>query len=93
MRRRATFCCWAQIVGRIKVGALPVHGYSIIQRREYWAHSDVAGNFYVISLDNINATEAPVAVGLRVTLGTCERSTQPISMHYDICWLAVSWKG
>ena len=47
------------------MGALPVHGYSIIQRKEYWAHSDVAGTFYVISLDNINATEAPVAVSLQ----------------------------
>lgn len=56
----------AQIVGRIKVGALPVHGYSIIQQREYWAHSDVAGSFYVISLDNVNATKAPVAVGLHL---------------------------
>lgn len=51
-----------QIVGRVRVGALPVHGYSVVQRREYWAHSDVTGEFFVISLDNINATEAPVAV-------------------------------
>ena len=51
-----------QIVGRIRVGALPVHGYSVVQRREYWAHSDITGEFFVISLDNMNATEAPVAV-------------------------------
>ena len=58
----------AQIVGRVRVGALPVHGYSIIQRREYWLHSDIDGSFFVISLDNINATEAPVA-GFKTNTG------------------------
>lgn len=50
------------MVGRVKVGALPVHGYSIPQLGQFWAHSDLDGSFFVISVDNINATRAPVAV-------------------------------
>jgi hypothetical protein len=40
-----------------------VHGYSIPQLNEFWAHSDIDGSFFVIPVDNINTTEAPVAVG------------------------------
>lgn len=51
-----------QVVGRVKVGALPVHGYSVVQLKQFWAHSDIDDSFFVISLDNINATAASVAV-------------------------------
>ncbi|BDA42283.1 hypothetical protein COCOBI_03-1700 [Coccomyxa sp. Obi] len=50
-----------EIVGRVKVGALPVHGYSVVQLKQFWSHSDIDGSFFVISLDNINATAASVA--------------------------------
>ena len=52
-----------QIVGRVQVGALPVHGYSIPQLGQFWAHSDINGTFSVISVTNINATASAVAVG------------------------------
>ena len=54
----------AQIVGRVQVGALPVHGYSIPQLSQFWAHSDINGTFYVINVTNINATAATVSVRL-----------------------------
>ena len=53
-----------QIVGRVQVGALPVHGYSIPQLGQFWAHSDINGTFSVISATNVNATAATVAVSL-----------------------------
>ncbi len=52
----------AQIVGRIRVGALPVHGYNIPQLSQFWAHSDIDGAFFVINVNNVNATTAKVAV-------------------------------
>lgn len=51
-----------QIVARVKVGALPVHGYNVPQLGEFWLHSDIDGTFYVISVDNVNASAAKVAV-------------------------------
>lgn len=41
-----------QVVARIKVGARPVHMYSINQTSSVWAHSDAEGTFYVIPVDN-----------------------------------------
>jgi hypothetical protein len=41
-----------QVVARIKVGARPVHMYSINQTSSVWAHSDAEGTFYVIPLNN-----------------------------------------
>lgn len=54
----------AQVVGRVQVGALPVHGYSIPQLSQFWAHSDINGTFSVINVTSINATAASVAVRL-----------------------------
>ncbi|CAL5229447.1 g12772 [Coccomyxa viridis] len=51
----------AAIVGRVQVGALPVHGYSIPQLSQFWAHSDINGTFNVINVTSINATAATVA--------------------------------
>ena len=51
-----------QIVGRIQVGALPVHGYNVPQLSQFWAHSDINGTFSVIDVNNVNATAAIVAV-------------------------------
>jgi hypothetical protein len=41
-----------QIVARIKVGARPVHIYSINQTSSIWSHSDAEGSFYVIPVNN-----------------------------------------
>ena len=49
----------AQVVGRVKVGALPVHGYNIPQLGQFWAHSDIDGTFFVIPVDNINGPAQP----------------------------------
>ena len=51
-----------QIVGRPKVGALPVHGYNVPQLGQFWSHSDIDGSFFIISVNAINATAAEVAV-------------------------------
>jgi hypothetical protein len=50
-----------QVVARIKVGARPVHLYSVNETSTVWSHSDAEGVFYVIPLDNpqnlsVNAT-------------------------------------
>lgn len=41
-----------QIVARIKVGARPVHLYSVNQTSSIWSHSDAEGSFYVIPVNN-----------------------------------------
>ena len=41
-----------------------MHGYSIPQLSQFWAHSDINGTFYVINVTNINATAATVSVRL-----------------------------
>ena len=56
----------AQVVGRVKVGALPVHGYNIPQLGQFWAHCDIDGTFFVIPVDNINGSAASVAVSAAV---------------------------
>ena len=44
------------------MGALPVHGYNIPQLSQFWAHSDIDGTFYVINVNNVNATTSKVTV-------------------------------
>ncbi|CAK0787274.1 hypothetical protein CVIRNUC_010492 [Coccomyxa viridis] len=51
----------AVVVGRVRVGPLPVHGYNIPQLGQFWAHSDIDGTFYIIPVDNINGSAATVA--------------------------------
>ena len=64
-----------QIVGRPKVGALPVHGYDVPQLGQFWSHSDIDGSFFVISVDAINATAAEVAVrGLAACNLSCQKN-------------------
>ena len=66
----------AQVVGRVKVGALPVHGYNIPQLGQFWAHSDIDGRFFVIPVNNINGSAASVAVSAAVYLksGDCSQN-------------------
>jgi hypothetical protein len=62
-----------QIVARIKVGARPVHIYSINQTSSIWSHSDAEGSFYVIPVNNsqnLTATAiVPVSFSMRPNLG------------------------
>ena len=74
-----------QIVGRPKVGALPVHGYDVPQLGQFWSHSDIDGSFFVISVDAINATAAEVAVR---ALATCNKSCQEQFLH-TVCWQTI----
>lgn len=47
-----------EIVARVKGSPRFVHGYAIPELNEYWAHSDGAGLFDVISLDNAGVLKA-----------------------------------
>ena len=70
----------AQIVGRVKVGALPVHGYNIPQLGQFWAHSDIDGTFFVISVDNIDGSAASVAVSA-ITWPCIRRTLRELAWH------------
>ena len=77
----------AQVVGRVKVGALPVHGYNIPQLGQFWAHSDIDGRFFVIPVNNINGSAASVAVSAAVYLkfGECSQNLTCHCRHLQPC--------
>eukprot|EP00339_Tiarina_fusa_P021628 CAMPEP_0117047064 /NCGR_PEP_ID=MMETSP0472-20121206/32533_1 /TAXON_ID=693140 ORGANISM="Tiarina fusus, Strain LIS" /NCGR_SAMPLE_ID=MMETSP0472 /ASSEMBLY_ACC=CAM_ASM_000603 /LENGTH=648 /DNA_ID=CAMNT_0004759637 /DNA_START=63 /DNA_END=2009 /DNA_ORIENTATION=+ len=46
----------------VKVGGRPVHSYGVYTRNEFWTHSDLTGEFFVISLDDLDGHSGdPVA--------------------------------
>ena len=51
-----------QVINRIVVGPRPVHMFAVPETLEVWAHSDAAGTFDVISIDDTNKLNATVAV-------------------------------
>jgi hypothetical protein len=38
----------------VKVGGRPVHSYAVYPQNEFWTHSDLTGEFFVISLDDLD---------------------------------------
>jgi len=51
-----------QVVNRIQVGPRPVHMFAVPETLQVWAHSDAAGTFDVISIDDADSLNATVAV-------------------------------
>ena len=74
----------AQVVGRVRVGPLPVHGYNIPQLGQFWAHSDIDGTFYIIPVDNINGSAATVAVRA-VMWPFCNLGSSPQNLTGHCC--------
>ena len=67
-----------QVIDRIQVGPRPVHMFAVPETLEVWTHSDAAGTFDVISIDDTDSLNATVAV-------SCAKPQAPATLNPDPC--------